>query len=290
VNSHHRPQHGAGARALILAASLLMVLSGCATRPEASDKAATAAFNETNDRLEPLNRTMFRFDEGLDAVLIHPLVWVYDTVIPGFVRRRVTMILDNVRSPITFVNDVLQGEPHRAGETLARLMINTTVGLGGMFDVANSSAHIRPHTEDFGQTLAVWGVKSGSYLYLPLLGPSSIRDGVGLAVDEYGFDPIAWYSYNPHNMQWVQWAELGAELIDAKSTTKSTTDELKKSSIDYYATLRAAYWQYRAKEIRNGKPAPASEMPNFDSEEGDPFADPGTAPAANPTTNSPQSR
>jgi phospholipid-binding lipoprotein MlaA len=267
----------------LLAAGVLLALAGCAHQPPASDKEATAAFKENNDRLEPFNRTMFRFDQGLDAVLIRPIVWVYDTIFPNFVRVRVTNILDNVRSPITLVNDILQGEGHRAGQTMARLMINTTVGIGGMFDVANTSAHIPEHTEDFGQTLAVWGVASGSYLYLPLLGPSSIRDGLGLGVDSFAFDPIAWYSYNPHNLSWVQYAELGATLIDAKSTTKKTTDELKESSIDFYATLRSAYWQYRAKEIRNGRPVPASEMPSFDSDTGgDPFADPDTTPTTNP--------
>jgi len=104
------------------------------------------------------------------------------------------------------VNDVLQGQGQRAGQTMARLVINSTVGLGGMFDVANDSAKIPPHTEDFGQTLAVWGVADGSYCICRLFGPSSIRDGAGLGVDSFAFDPIAWYSYNPHNLQWVQYA------------------------------------------------------------------------------------
>jgi phospholipid-binding lipoprotein MlaA len=215
---------------------------------------------------------MFSFDQALDAVLIRPIAWTYREVVPLFIRKRISLVLENVRAPVTLVNDVLQGEGTRAGQTLSRIMINTTIGLGGMFDVASSKAHIPPHTEDFGQTLTVWGVGEPTYLYLPVLGPSGVRDGFGLAVDSFLFDPIAWYSYNPHNMQWVQYAQLGLTLVDVKSSTMDTTDELKKSSIDYYAALRSTYRQYKAKETRNGRPAPADEMPGFDDEDGDPFA------------------
>ena len=246
-------------------------LSGCATRPPASDMAAVRAFEEANDRLEPMNRAMFRLDQGLDASIFRPIAWTYIKVVPEFGRDRLSHVLDNVRSPITFVNDLLQGEGSRAFTTLCRLIINTTLGLGGLFEVA-SDMGLKPHTEDFGQTLAVWGVGTGTFLYLPILGPSSIRDGFGLGVDTFAFDPIAWYSYNPHNMKWVQWAQLGSELVDAKARTMRNTDELKKSSLDYYAALRSAYRQYRAKEIRNGAPAPAGAMPVFDDETGDPFA------------------
>jgi len=269
---HETTSRGRKITCATLLALGLAALCGCATRPPASDPAAVAAYNQTNDRLEPLNRTMFKIDEGLDAALIRPVAWTYLKITPQFVRVRVTNVLNNVRSPITFVNDLLQGEGRRAAETLWRLIINTTIGLGGMFDVA-TKVGVPGHTEDFGQTLAVWGVADGSYLYLPVLGPSSFRDGFGQGVDAFGFDPIAWYSYNPHNMQWVQWAEFGAILIDAKANTMKTTDELKKSSIDYYAALRSAYRQYRAKEIRNGAPLPPSAMPDMDSDQGDPFAD-----------------
>ena len=253
--------------ALVLIAAL--ALSACASRP--TDPAALRAYEETNDRWEPLNRTMFDVDQALDAALIRPVAWTYREVTPAFMQRGVGNALDNLRSPMTFVNDVLQGEGNRAAITLGRLVINSTIGIAGLFDVAKGMG-MPGHTEDFGQTLAVWGVGDGTFLYLPILGPSSIRDGFGLGVDAFVFDPIAWYSYNPHNNQSVQWYVLGATLVDAKASTMATTDELKKSSIDYYAALRSAYRQYRAKEIRNGAPVPAGEMPSFDDEEGDPFA------------------
>jgi phospholipid-binding lipoprotein MlaA len=256
----------------IAGVAALAVLAGCATKPPASDVAAVRNYEQINDKLEPLNRTMFDIDQAFDAALIRPVAWTYNKVVPQPARNGVTNALANVRSPITFANDLLQGQATRAGVTLWRLVINSVFGIGGLFDVA-AKLGVPGHTEDFGQTLATWGVAEGSYLYLPILGPSSIRDGIGLGVDNFAFDPVTWYSYNRHNIQWIQWAYLGATLIDAKASTMSTTDELKKSSIDYYAALRSAYRQYRAKEIRNGAPPPAGSMPTFDDEDGgDPFA------------------
>ncbi len=256
----------------LLAIAAVLVLGGCATaKPPANDPAALRAFQQINDPYEPTNRVMFKIDQGLDAVLIRPITKTYDFVVPKPARNGVTNAIANLRSPITFVNDGLQAQANRAGITLWRLIINSTLGIGGLFDVADKLG-VPGHTEDFGQTLAVWGAGEGAYIYLPILGPSGVRDGIGLGVDNFGLDPVAWYSYNPHNIQWIQWAYLGAELIDAKSTTMATTDELKKSSIDYYAALRSAYRQYRAKEIRNGAAPPAGSMPSFDDEDGDPFA------------------
>ena len=257
--------------ARLLALAAIVLLAGGATKPPASDAAGLRALREINDPWEPTNRFLFKFDQGLDAVLIRPVAWTYREIVPQPAREGVTHVLNNVRSPVTLVNDILQGQGTRAGITLWRLVINTTVGLGGLFDVA-AKMGVPGHTEDFGQTLAVWGAGEGPFLYLPILGPNGVRDGIGLGVDTFGFDPISWYSYNPHNLQWVQWAYLGAELVDAKANTMSTTDELKKSSIDYYAALRSAYRQYRAKEIRNGAAPPAGSMPSFDDEDGDPFA------------------
>jgi phospholipid-binding lipoprotein MlaA len=252
-----------------LAGCAALALAGCATKPPASDPAAVAAFEETNDRLEPLNRAMFQVDQALDTVLFRPVAWTYREVVPDPARRGVTNFLRNLRAPISFANSVLQGDLDRAGQTVGRFVVNTTVGVLGFADVAADLG--TPYLyEDFGQTLATWGVGDGSYLYLPVVGPSSIRDGVGLAVDSFAIDPVAWYSYGD-NPGWVRWAYFGALYTDVKAGTMDATDELKKSSIDYYAALRSAYRQNRAKEIRNGAPAP------LPAENGDPFAE---APAA----------
>ncbi len=251
---------------MIAAAALALGLSACASTktPEAAADVA-----ETNDHLEPFNRAMFKVDQGLDAVVVRPVAWTYRKVVPGFARRGVTNFLRNLRSPITFANDVLQGDMNHAGETMGRFLINTTVGIGGLGDPATDLG-VPYHYEDFGQTLAVWGVDSGSYLYLPIIGPTSVRDGFGLAVDNFAFDPVTWYSY-ADNPGWVQWAYFGTLLIDIKADTMPVTDELKASSIDYYASLRAAYQQNRAKEVRNGAAAP---LPSMSTEDGDPFAAP----------------
>lgn len=241
------------------------ILAACATKPPKSEPEARAAFKDSNDRLEPFNRAMFGVDQALDAAIIRPVTWTYRKVTPDFAQRGVTNFLRNLRSPITFTNNLLQGEVKRAGTTLGRFLINTTAGLGGLADVA-ADRGLPYHYEDFGQTLAVWGVKEPTYLYVPILGPTGIRDGFGLAVDNFAFDPVSWYSY-ADNPQWHNWAYFGALLIDLKAGTMEATDELKKSSIDYYAALRSAYQQNRAKEIRNGAPPPIEEI---DGE--DPFA------------------
>ncbi|MDX2224286.1 MAG: MlaA family lipoprotein, partial [Rhodospirillaceae bacterium] len=142
----------------------------------------------------------------------------------------------------------------------------------GFVDVAES-AGLPYHYEDFGQTLAVWGATNDTYLYVPIFGPTGVRDGFGLAVDNFAFDPVSWYSY-ADNPGWVQWAYFGTLLIDVKASTMQATDELEKSSIDYYAALRSAWRQNRDNEIRNGAPAPLPDMDNGDAP--DPFAARGT--------------
>lgn len=248
---------------------LALGIASCATKPPASDPASLAAFQETNDALEPFNRTMFTLDQALDTVILRPVFWSYREFVPDPARRGVTNFLRNLRSPITVANSLLQGNVTRAGQTVSRFLVNSTVGILGFGDVAADMGTPYQY-EDFGQTLATWGVGSGSYLYLPGFGPMSIRDGFGLAFDNFTFDPVAWYNYGA-NPRWVQWAYFGALYVDLKTSTMSATDELKASSIDYYAALRSAYRQNRFKEIRNGTAAPLPTLP--DDGEGDPFAD-----------------
>jgi phospholipid-binding lipoprotein MlaA len=249
-------------------AVLTIALGACATKPPASDPAAMAAFAESNDQLEPFNRAMFGVDQALDTVLIRPVAWTYREFVPDPARRGVTNFLRNLRSPITLANSLLQGNVKLAGQTVGRFIVNSTFGILGFADIAADMGTPYQY-EDFGQTLATWGVGDGSYLYLPVFGPMSVRDGFGMAVDHYAFDPVTWYNYGD-NPRWVEWAYFGALLIDVKAGTMSATDELKASSIDYYASLRSAYRQNRAKEIRNGAPAP---MPFITNGEDDPFAE-----------------
>jgi phospholipid-binding lipoprotein MlaA len=241
----------------LLAALVMAALSACATRP--ADPAARAAFEENNDRLEPFNRSMMKVDDGLQKVLVRPVLKTYRTVMPEPGRKGVLNFIHNLHSPVTFVHDVLQGQVRRAGQTLSRIALNTTIGFLGFFDVA-AKMGIPYHAEDFGQTLATWGLGEGSFVYVPLLGPGTIRDGLGLAVDTFLVDPIAWYDRGRHSESWIAWADLGVLYVSTLDDNIDALDELKKSSIDYYAALRSAYRQQRASEIRNGAPAPLEDF------------------------------
>ncbi len=248
----------------------VFVLSACASKPPATDMEAVRAYEQNNDPLEPWNRSMMQIDQGLDTIFFNPVISVYQTVVPEPGRRGVTNAIRNFRTPITLANDIFQGEGSRASTTFSRFLINSTIGLFGLFDVAGRWG-LPYHSEDLGQTLAVWGVGEGPYLYFPILGPSGGRDITGYAVDNLGIDAMAWVG-RADNPFWWQVAYFGGLAIDAKSNAKSTLEELEASSIDYYAALRTAYRQNRAKEIRNGAPAPLPEFDDFDDEDGDPFS------------------
>ncbi len=226
---------------------------------------------------------MMQLDQGLDTVLFDPIITGYKAVVPGKGRQSVTNALRNFRAPITLVNDILQGEGDRAHVTLGRFFINSTVGLLGLFDVAERWG-LPHHYEDLGQTLAVWGIGEGPYLYVPILGPSGARDLTGYTVDTFVFDPMAWVGY-ADNPFWWQAAYFGAIAIDLKSINEGALEEFKTSSIDYYAALRSAYRQNRAKEIRNGASAPLpsfDDFNDFDNEDND--SDPFTALPESPDT------
>lgn len=242
-------------------------LSACASKPPASNPEALRAYEEINDPLEPWNRAMHQLDQGLDTVIFNPTIAVYTTIVPEPGRQGVTNVIRNFRAPITLVNDILQGEGARAGTTTGRFLVNSTIGLLGLFDVA-SRIGLPYHSEDLGQTLATWGVGEGPYLYVPILGPSGGRDLTGYVIDSQAFDIAGWVG-RADNPFWWQVAYLGAVAVDAKTNVGPTLEELKASSVDYYAALRSAYRQNRAKEIRNGAPAPLPAMEDFDDEDGD---------------------
>ena len=246
-------------RRMLLVVLAAGALSACATRPPAGDAAALAAFEENNDRLEPFNRSMLKADDGLKKVLVNPILSGYRAVVPEPGRRSVVNFMHNLHSPITFVHDVLQGQPTRAGQTLGRLVLNSTMGFFGFFDVA-AKMGIPYHSEDFGQTLATWGVGEGAYIYVPLFGPSTIRDGLGLAVDTFLVDPLAWYDRGRGSEAWIAWTDLGVLYVSTMDDNIDALNELRKSSIDYYSALRSAYRQVRQSEIRNGAAPPLEDF------------------------------
>jgi phospholipid-binding lipoprotein MlaA len=236
----------------VLLLCCLLPLTGCATPP--ADPAARAEFDQTNDPLEPLNRKIFDFNQFLNRILLRPVATAYRDVVPEFGRNAIRHFLDNLGEPVVFANNVMQGEFHRAGETAGRFALNSTVGVGGIFDPATPTGLDR-QSGDFGQTLYHYGVPDGPYLMLPILGPSNPRDGIGMAVDSF-IDPFGYLAnaYGARNSATI--GRFAGGGIDELSRNLDTLDELQRDSIDFYASLRSLYRQHRAAELRHGAPAP----------------------------------
>ncbi len=230
----------------IAVAGGLLALGGCATPPE-NDPAAMAAFKQANDPLEPFNRNMLKANLVLDDAVLKPIAYVYKETLPQFAQDSVDSFLHNLRTPVILANDLMQGSGDRAWTTVVRFAANTTFGLGGLIDVAADMGY-PSHDEDFGQTLAVWGVEPGPYLMLPLFGPSNPRDAIGRIVDSV-IDPISYLAPT----SW-QLGQFGAEAVDDRAMNYDAIEDLKKTSLDFYAAVRSLYRQRRADEIRNGAP------------------------------------
>jgi phospholipid-binding lipoprotein MlaA len=187
-------------------------------------------------------------------------------LLPPRFREGVHNILTNLRSPIVLANDLLQGEWERAGTTTGRFVVNSTIGVGGIGDPA-SDFGLTYHNEDFGQTLAVWGVPEGPFLMLPVLGPSNPRDASGLAVDSAVLDPIGLLNTigaEPNLLSTLSYIRLGLTAIDARAQNVEELDDLRKSSLDYYAAIRSLYRQFRTSEIYQGQPPPSEEGPSLE--------------------------
>ncbi|WP_159347539.1 MlaA family lipoprotein [Roseomonas harenae] len=237
--------------ATLLALALLGgALTGCATRPPADDPEALEEFRATNDPIEPWNRAMYDVHQAIDTVVLRPVAVGYRAVVPGPVRTGVANALSNLRSPVILINDALQGETQRFGTTLGRFLLNTTLGVGGILDVAEDLG-LPEHSEDFGQTFAVAGVEEGPYLFIPILGPSNPRDLLGYAAD-IAADPFTWLTFGNRDLaETLQYIRAGATVVSTRESLLDTLDDVQRTSLDPYATLRSAYRQRRAHEIAN---------------------------------------
>ncbi|MBX6323949.1 MAG: VacJ family lipoprotein [Rhodospirillaceae bacterium] len=233
-----------------LVAVALLIVAGCAKVP--SDPEERAAFEAANDPLEPMNRYSFEVNYALDELLFKPLAGWYWLALPDFAHDRIQGVLDTLNAPAVLVNDLLQGEWARARITASRFAINATFGIAGMFDVATGWG-FPGHDEDFGQTLAVWGVPEGPYLVLPVLGPSSVRDAAAGAVDSY-MDPFS-YLETTTGMSYVLGSRRFVGGLEKRWRNLDALNALREGSLDYYATLRSVYRQNRDYEIRNGREA-----------------------------------
>lgn len=238
-------------------------LAACATPPE-GDPEALAEFERVNDRLEPTNRSIFSVNLALDRVVFRPAAKGYRWLFPEIVRNAIKGILDNLNEPVNFGNALLQGNMGRAGTALGRLALNSTVGFAGAFDVAQDIG-LEPIEEDFGQTLAVWGAGEGSYLMLPVFGPSSIRDGIGRGVDIF-MNPLS-YLFNNTDTEYVGVTLAVVSGIDQRSRNIEALDDIERTSVDFYAAIRSLYRQRRQDLINNGQPSAVNpffgESPDF---------------------------
>lgn len=233
--------------ALVLAALSALVLGGCASVP--NDPEERKAYYETNDPIEPVNRAIFSFNQGLDAVILKPVASVYKQVLPQTLQDGIRNFLNNLRTPLILANNLLQGDIDGAHQTIARFTTNSILGIGGFGDPAGDLG-VKYRSEDFGQTLGVWGIGEGPYLMLPIFGPSNPRDLIGLVVESVA-DPIDIWADNT-DRDAIPISRLLLRGIDRRAGNLKTIDELEKSSLDFYATVRSLYRQVRADEIRNG--------------------------------------
>lgn len=227
------------------------------------------------DPWEGFNRDMFAVHESVDQAVLEPVARGYRAVTPRPVRRGVLNFLRNLRAPVIFVNDVLQGEVGRAGTTAARFGVNTTIGIAGVFDPATSMG-LERHDEDFGQTLAVWGVDSGPYVFVPLLGPTTVRDGAGRLVD-IALDPLTWAEFDD-----VDEVRVGRTVLAGVATRElvlETVDDIRRDSLDPYVTIRTSYGLLRESAIQNG-PADVQDLPEFESIDELPASEEPEAPAS----------
>ncbi len=257
--------------ALHCAAALLLaaIAAGCATPP--SDPAERAAFEQNNDPLEPLNRQTLELNLLLDRILLKPVTQVYIAVVPEEGRDALKRALDNMKEPVVVINNVLQGEAERAAISAGRFTVNSTLGLGGLLDIAAKWGGLEKQTGDFGQTMFVWGLPEGPYLVAPILGPSNPRDLIGMGIDAYT-DPFSFLA-TVKAIDEIQISRFILDGIDQRARVIDILDDLQKNSLDFYAQLRSLMQQRRAAELRHGvAPEPGA---NF-------YEDPNKSPAKSP--------
>ena len=245
----------------ILAAMLsVFLLVGCASDGDFTEEQFAQSddgFSDVDqdvDPLEGLNRFTFAINQFLDTMVFRPLAATYRVLLPQFMRDSIRSFLRNLNTPVILANDLLQGSWDRAGTTLTRFAINTTAGVGGLYDAADDFGYPY-HDEDFGQTLGVWGIGPNPYLVNPILGPSTLRDSVGILVDSF-FDPLTYVLDDE-----ILLGRTFVRGIDFRSRNIEALEDLERDAVDFYARLRSVYLQRRVDEINNGdidedQPAP----------------------------------
>lgn len=269
-----RPIRGFRTSAAAIVAGLgATLLSGCATPPPKSDPDALADYKATNDPFEPTNRVFYSINDGLLTYVLTPVARGYNYVLPQPVRTGIHNVLNNLGSPVQFANDVLETKPRRAGDTFVRFLVNSTVEIGGVFDVAKSIGY-PDHSADGGLTLAVWGIPAGPYLYLPLFGPSGVRDGIGRGVDS-AVNPYTWVTFNGVNH--MNAISTGLSAVDAVAPHIDDLKKLNEEALDPYATQRSLYRQLQQSRLKSVEDDKRATVPDW-------YPDPGATGGPKPAT------
>ncbi len=234
-----------------------LFLSACASKEHRE-------YGDIYDPFEEANRATFAFNEVLDENFAKPVAKGYRAVMPEPARVGVKNVLTNLSTPVNAGNQLLQGDIDGVMTDIGRVLINTTLGIAGLFDVAGYLG-LEHEKEDFGQTLAVWGFSEGPYFVIPLLGPSNLRDSVGRFSDSFA-DPLNIYLMNIEEEELI-YARWGVSLVSQRTDLLEVLDELQSNAIDYYAVMRSSYTQYRQGQIRDDAAGSSYiSIPDFDEE------------------------
>ncbi len=230
-----------------------LAATGCAS---AGNQEASAA----DDPLEPMNRYFFDLNERLDRHAALPAATLYNDTVPSPARTGIHNFLDNLGGLVSVANDLLQAQVTNAGKALARFVINSTVGVAGIFDVATDWG-LPARNRDFGETLGTYGVPQGPYLVLPVAGPTAVRDLSGEYIDGF-FSPLYYWHVDYTGHQYVGLVKSTVSAVDNRSRNIVTYRDIERASVDFYATMRDLYRQRRQRLIEDGA-SPTAELPDF---------------------------
>jgi phospholipid-binding lipoprotein MlaA len=260
-----------------LVSAAALILGGCATTtpPGAAPGAVSANPSPHHDPFEGTNRGLYRLGDLVDKGVVHPILAGYRRIFPRPIRRAVHNVVQNLDEPVVFVNDVLQAHPQAAAKTAVRFFANSTVGVAGIFDAA-STAGLPHHDNGFGSTLGRWGVPPGPYIFIPVFGPTTLRDAAGDGVDWFT-DPLSWAKFP--NARAVDLTRTGISLLDDRESADAELRALQKTAVDPYASLRAAYLLQRQSEVKGADFPPLEPLPEIPASPTAPAPAPsGTAP------------
>ena len=228
-------------RSLLALTIVLLAASGCATTG-----------SDPRDPWEGMNRATFEFNDAADRAVLKPVAEGYVKVVPGFAREGVNNFYENLADVGTGLNNILQGKPAEGVSDLGRFVVNTVLGIAGLWDVATPMG-LEKHSEDFGQTLGVWGVESGPYFVIPFLGPSTLRDAPARAVDP------SWYYSRGIDNDRVYWSLWGLDQVRNRANLLKAETVLEGAALDRYTFIRDAWLQRRRSQIYDGNPPRVKE-------------------------------